>query len=102
MHFKPDERIEKIQQWLEEDTFRSRCVDEETHDWLAHVEISTSCGVVLDTCHYLDEYPVCGGDTLTVVLVPADSDFEGRADPGFWACRAARSGASQPASFHRK
>ena len=32
LHFKPDERIEQIQQWLEEDTFRSRCVDEETGD----------------------------------------------------------------------
>ena len=27
LHFAPDERIEQIQQWLEEDTFRSRCVD---------------------------------------------------------------------------
>ena len=33
--FKPDERIEQIQQWLEEDTFRDRCVYEETHDKLA-------------------------------------------------------------------
>ena len=65
-----NERVEQIQQWLEEETFRSRCVDEETNEWLAHVEISTSCGMVLDLCRNLDEYPVCDGDTMTVILVP--------------------------------
>ena len=74
MYFAPDERVEQIQQWLEEDTFRSRCVDEETNEWLAHAEISTSCGMVLDHCRNLPDYHpiVCDGDTLTVVLVPAD------------------------------
>ena len=71
LHFAPDERVEQIQQWLEEETFRSRCVDEETNDWLAHAEISTSCGMVLDHWRNLDEYPVCDGDTLTLILVPA-------------------------------
>ena len=72
MHFAQDERAEQIQQWLEEETFRSRCVDEETNAWLAHVEISTSCGVVLYETRNLDDYPVCDGDTLTVIVVPAD------------------------------
>ncbi len=72
IHFKPDERVEQIQQWLDEFTFRSRCVDEETNGWLAHAEISTSCGMVLDECHNLDDYPVCDGDTLTVILLSAD------------------------------
>jgi len=72
MQFAPDERVQIIHQWLEEDTFGSRCVDEETNEWLAHVEISTSCGMVLDESHLfnLDEYPVSDGDTLTVILVP--------------------------------
>ena len=70
MHFAPDERVEQIQQWLETYTFRSRCVDEETNDWLVHAEISTSCGMVLDHWRNLDEYPVCDGDTLTVIVVP--------------------------------
>ena len=70
MHFAPDERVERIQQWLDEETFGSRCVDEDTNEWLAHVEISTSCGMVLDESHNLDEYPVSDGDTLTVILVP--------------------------------
>ena len=64
-----DQRVEEIQQWLEEETFESRCVDEETNDWLAHVEISTSCGMVLDLTRTLDEYPVRDGDTLTVFIV---------------------------------
>ena len=66
-----DERVEQIQQWLEEDTFRSRCVDEETNEWLAHVEISTRCGMVLNLTRTLDEYPVRDGDTLTVFIVPS-------------------------------
>ena len=70
LYIAPDERVEQIQQWLEEETFGSRCVDEETNEWLAHVEISTSCGVVLDERRTLDEYPVCHGDTLTVFVVP--------------------------------
>ena len=64
MYFAPDERVEQIQQWLEEETFRSRCVDEETNEWLAHAEISTSCGMVLDLCRNLYDYPVSDGDTL--------------------------------------
>ena len=56
LHFAPDERVEQIQQWLEEETFRSRCVDEDKLEWLAHVEISTSCGKDLDHCRTLDEY----------------------------------------------
>ena len=72
MHFRPDEPVEVIQQWLDEETFRSRCVDEETNEWLAHAEISTSCGMVLDLCRNLYDYPVSDGDTLTVILVPAD------------------------------
>ena len=72
MHFAPDERVEQIQHWLEHDTFRSRCVDEETNECLAHAQISTSCGMVLDQCRNLDDYPVCDGDTLTVIVVPAD------------------------------
>ena len=71
MHFAPDERVEQIQQWLEEETFRSRCVDEETNEWLAHVEIFTSSGMVLHRRNLYD-YPVSDGDTLTVILVPAD------------------------------
>ena len=71
MHFAADERVEQIQQWLEEETFRSRCVDEETNEWLAHAEISTSCGMVLDLTRTLDEYPVRDGDTLTVFIVPS-------------------------------
>ena len=36
------------------------------------VEISTSCGVVLDECQCLNECPVRDGDTLTVVVVDFD------------------------------
>ena len=71
MLWAPNARVEQIQQWLEEETFESRCVDEETNDWLAHVEISTSCGMVLDLTRTLDEYPVRDGDTLTVFIVPS-------------------------------
>ena len=92
--------MEETQQWLEEETFHSRCVDEETNEWLAHVEISTSCGEVLDERRTLDEYPLCDGDTLTVVVVPEWDN------PSVWAAEsrtawdlwAARRGASQPAA----
>ena len=70
MQFAPDARLEWIQQWLEEETFQSLCVDEATNDWLARVEISTSCGVILIENRTLDEYPIRDGDTLTVVIVP--------------------------------
>ena len=72
MHFRPDESVEVIQQWLDEETFRSRCVDEETNEWLAHAEISTSCGMVLTEGHNLNEYPVSDEGILTVILVSAD------------------------------
>ena len=42
------------------------------------VEISTSCGVVLDECQCLNECPVRDGDTLTVVVV----DFDDQETPG--------------------
>ena len=58
---------------LEEETFRSVCFDETMDDLLAHVEILPSCGMVLDRCRNLGEYPVCDGDTLTVVVVPDDT-----------------------------
>ncbi len=70
MHFAPDERVQQIEQWLEGETFQSLCVDEATNDWLARVEISTSCGVILIENRTLDEYPIRDGDTLTVVIVP--------------------------------
>ena len=72
MHFPADEEVEHIQEWLEEYTFRSRCKNEETYEWLAYAEISTSSGMVLDPCRNLDDYPVSDGDTLTVILVLAD------------------------------
>ena len=75
MHSRPDESVEVIQQWLDEEsqeTFRSRCVDEEKLEWLAHAEISTTCGMVLTECHNLSEYPVSDEDILTVILVSAD------------------------------
>ena len=57
---------------LEEETFSDRCYDHEANKWLAHVEILTSCGMVLDECSYLDECPVCNGATLTVILKTVD------------------------------
>ena len=36
------------EQWLEEETFRFRCVHDETNKWLAHAEILTTCSMVLD------------------------------------------------------
>ena len=71
MHFRPDESVEVIQQWLDGETFRSRCVDEVTNEWLAHAEISTSCGMALTEGHNLNEYPVSDGCILTVILVSA-------------------------------
>ena len=70
----PGTRVEKIQQWLETVPLKSCCVDKETHEWLAHVEISTSCGKLLDLWRNLDEYPVCHGETLTVLVVPGDGE----------------------------
>ena len=58
MHFRPNEPVEVIQQWLDEKTFRSRCVHEATNTWVTHAEISTSCGLVLTEFHNLNEYPV--------------------------------------------
>lgn len=72
LHWAPKQRVEKIQQCLEEVTFRDRCYDLETKKWVAYVEILTSCGMVLDECSCLDECPVCDGDTLTVILMPVD------------------------------
>ena len=74
MPFAPNERVEEIEQWLEGETFQSLCVDEATNDWLARVEISTSCGVVLCQTRNLDDYPTRDGDTLTVVVVPNDPE----------------------------
>ena len=68
--FGVEERVERIQQWLEEETFRSLCVDEETNQWLARVEISTESGIVLDETRTLDEYHVVDGDKLYVVVIP--------------------------------
>ena len=65
--------MEEILLRLEEETFRSRCVDDETNRCLAHAEILTSCGMVLNLCRNLDEYPVFDGDTLTVILVPDEA-----------------------------
>ena len=79
LHRRPDERVEQIQQWLEEETFESLCVDEATNAWLARVEISTSCGVILIENRTLDEYPIRDGDTLTVVIVP---EVPNRGRPG--------------------
>ena len=72
MFFTPDEPVEVIQQWLDEETFRSHCVDETTNTWVAHAEISTSCGLVLTEFRNLNEYPVSDEDILTVILVSAD------------------------------
>ena len=68
MHFAPDERVEQIQHWLEEQTFRSRCVDEDTNEWLAHATLSTSHGEVLDKRSRLNERSVHDGDILLVIL----------------------------------
>ena len=77
LFFEADQRVEQIHQWLEEYTFYSRCkFDEETNQWLARVKISTSSGIILHPCSFLKHCPVSDGDTLIVVLVPTDSDFE--------------------------
>ena len=82
--FEADQRVEQIHQWLEEDTIYSRCkFDEETNQWLARVKISTSSGIILHHCSCLKDCPVSDGDTLIVVLVPADTDFEGSAEQCF-------------------
>ena len=41
LHFAQDERREQNQHWLEEQTFRARCVDEDTNEWLAHLKLSS-------------------------------------------------------------
>ena len=46
------------------------------------VEISTSCGVVLDECQCLNECPVRDGDTLTVVVVDFDDQEIRSESPG--------------------
>ena len=66
LYFAPNDRVEWIQMCLEEHTFKSRCVGGR----LAHAKITTNCGIVLDECGNLQEYPVRNGDTLTVFLVP--------------------------------
>ena len=70
--FEADDSVQDMQQWLEETAFRSRCVDENTNKRLPHVQISTSCGMVLDSFRNLHDYPVSNRDTLTVILVPVD------------------------------
>ena len=75
--FEADQRVEQIHQWLQEYTFYSRCkFDEESNHRLARVKVSTSSGIILHQCSYLKDCPVSNGDTLIVVLVPADSDVE--------------------------
>ena len=70
LHFAPDEPVEQILQRLEGDTSRSCCVDNKTNAWLAHVEILTNCGQLLELYRTLDDYPASDGDNLTVILVP--------------------------------
>ena len=79
IEFAPDEQVEQMLPRLEEFTFRSRCVDNKANQWLAHAEISTSSGIILNHGRYLNEYPVCNGDTLTVVVVDFD-DQETRSE----------------------
>ena len=78
----PHERMEQLSQWLEEETFRDRCFEEETNERLAHVEILTSCGMVIDHCRYHDELPVRDGDTLHVVVVPINDQETRSESPG--------------------
>ena len=73
MRFAPDEGVEQIQLYLETPTFRSRCIHEETNDSLAHVEIFTCKGKVLDLFDTLEDYPVGDRDILTVILVPDEA-----------------------------
>ena len=78
LHFASDERVNTITEWLINHTFRSRCVDKNTHALMMHTEITTSCGIVLDFWSSLDNYPVYDGNTLTVILMLPDdlSEFE--------------------------
>ena len=71
--FSPNIRVKAIEQHLEEKAFSSRCFDKEANKSLALVEILTSCGVVLDSSHRLNEYPLKDGDTLTVVVTKFES-----------------------------
>ena len=57
----------------QEETFGSLCVHKKTNDWLAHVQIFTRCGTLLDLCRTMDKYSVRDGDTLTVILVPDEA-----------------------------
>ena len=61
--------VQIIQQRLEAETFSSLCQYNVTKECLTVVQILTSCGVVLDSSHSLNQCPVHDGDTLTVVLV---------------------------------
>jgi len=81
-HFPPNLRVKTLQQRLEDETFSSRCFDKHTDERLAIVEILTSCGVVLDSSHYLIECPVRDGDTLTVVMVDCDDQEIRSESPG--------------------
>ena len=71
LHFRPDERVEQIHQWLDGETFRCVCTDEETNECVAHTVIMTNCGMVLDESRNLEEYPVSNGDALTVIVLPS-------------------------------
>ena len=42
-----------------------------------------SSGIILHHCSYWKDCAVSDGDTLIVVLVPADPDFEGSAEQCF-------------------
>ena len=74
--FVPHQRVERIEKFLEEGTFKSKCIDEETRERLAYAQIMTKCGNVLEGCRNLDEYPVHHRDTLTVILVPSENPSE--------------------------
>ena len=71
--FATDEGVEQIQLYLETHTFRSRCIHEETNEWLAHVEICTRDGNKMELCDTLEDYPVGDRDILPVILVPDEA-----------------------------
>ena len=68
---------------VEEERWRSCCVDKEKLLRLAHGKISPSCYVVLDECLYRDELPVRDGDILTVVEVLSDTGVQGSVEQCF-------------------
>ena len=75
MNFRKDERVCFMQQWLHENPFKSRCIDENTNQYVANVEISTTCGTMLNVMCNLSQYRVSDGDTLPVFVRPCvDSD----------------------------